>query len=126
MAIIRPGFMPKAPGWVRWPAYLATFGIYWAGLCLLAGVIATALAPTNDGAVGMARSLMTFWMIWNWFGWPPEAATASERHAPVRPKPDMRDLRRLIFTATAIVLGIVVIGSIVILLESALGLQSAR
>jgi len=70
MAIIRPNFMPRAPGWVRWPAYLATFDIYLAGVCMLTSRITGDFTSDALGGGRPALGVVGFWMFSTWFGWP--------------------------------------------------------
>ena len=118
MAIIRPSFMPKAPGWIRWPAYIATFGVYCTGLGEITREITSAFGSPSAEALLTLRSLVGLWAGWAWFNWPTQTNSTqlkTDVQAPVLPERRRGDLGRLILTASAIVLGLLAVSQIVTL-----------
>ena len=116
MAIHR-GFLPAAPGWVRWPAYLLAFLA-----CYLAMAGATLAAiqaawPAGGGPPRWIGFVLWTGMIRAWFGGhdtgatdPPAIAPPGPPAAEPRPARPKGDGARLIITATAILLAVLLLG----------------
>ncbi len=90
MTTIRPNFMPGAPGWVRWPAYLAIFGVHLAGLCMLATWITGDFTSDALGGGRPAHGIVSLWMFWTWFGWPDGTTVQIPELTPEPPVPARR------------------------------------
>lgn len=65
---IRSGFLPAAPGWVRWPLYLLAFAACYGVVVLIVGGIFHEYWPRDFGLLRTVTIVLGLGMLKTWFG----------------------------------------------------------